>query len=213
MFSFFAQHGISYTPSFIFRPYYPCFQTSEICRFSWVSFRIIFSFFPSVSYHSSFSTAELNAFWNQVHIFFSFFSFLIPLFSLTMISLFSFLFFSPFSFFLQVSLSTAFSPWTLHSFSSVEIHLSHISISAHFCGSFDSLQRCFYTFFHISLEERTKEWKTGKRETERPVPFKYPESVALSTFHKCSKWDDKHPLCVASFLFIFFSLPMELLFL
>lgn len=59
MFVLFAQHGVSYTPSYNFRPYYPYFQTSEICDFTWVSFRIIFFFFPSSFYHhSSFSIAE-----------------------------------------------------------------------------------------------------------------------------------------------------------
>lgn len=59
MFILFSQHGVSYTPNFIFRPYYPYFQTSEICDFTWVSFRIIFFFFPSSFYHhSSFSIAE-----------------------------------------------------------------------------------------------------------------------------------------------------------
>lgn len=114
MFSFFAQHGVSYTPSFIFRPYYLYFQTSEICGFTWVSCRIVLFFFPALFYHhSSFCTVELQCILKLGSYLFLIF-FLILCFPWW----WSFFFSSP-----HIYLSTTFSPWIVYSFSSVQIHL------------------------------------------------------------------------------------------
>ena len=164
MFSFFAQHGVSYTPSFIFRPYYPYFQTSEICVFTWVSFRIIFFFFPSLFYHhSSFSIAELQCILKLGS-----YLFLILLF------LDSSIFPDDDLLFFPHILVNHFLPLDSSQFLLCgNTPLSPTSISALFSGIFHSLQRWFYTLFHISLEQRTKEWTRGKREPETAAPFKY----------------------------------------
>lgn len=160
--AFFAQYDVSCAPSFIFRLHY--FQASDMCSFSWPFFRFIFFFFPFPLYHHfSFSIAEL-----QCH--FKLSSYLI------LILLLWFLIFpdDDLHFFFYIYLSNTFSPWTLHSFSTVEICVCCTSPYLHTSLIFLVLCRGFFFFSHISMEQGIKKWS---REIKDPESHVAPEQL------------------------------------
>lgn len=194
MFVLFAQRGVSYTPNYNFRPYYPYFQTSEICDFTWVSFRIIFFFFPSSFYHhSSFSIAErqcilkLGSYLFLILLFLD--SSILPDYDLPFFFTYNCQPLSPFGLF-------TVSP--LWKYTSVCLALPFLHSSLVFLTLCRGGSTPYSTFPWNRGERSEQKGKGSQRNLF--LLCSYPESVALRTFQKCCEWDDKHPLYVASFL-------------